>query len=152
MSLIYNDKDLGWKDLQKRLNEFKKLAIKVGIQTNAGINKGSKIVDYAVANEFGVPGHIPERSFIRSTADARKNWVAEIDKAYIAIIDKNERPIAAISKIGIIARDDIKQTITDGVEPQNSPETIKKKGSSHTLIDTGVLRNSIHYVFDKNNK
>lgn len=152
MSLTYTDKDLGWKDLKKRLKEFKKSTIKVGIQSNAGMNKGARIVDYAAANEFGIYGHIPERSFIRSTADKKKNWVSEIDKAYYSIIDKGAGAIAAIARVGIIARDDIKQTITDGVSPENSEFTIKKKGSSHTLIDTGRLRNSIQYKFQGNNE
>lgn len=147
MSLTYKDNDLGFKDLVKRLKEFKKSTIKVGIQTNAGMNKGERIVDYAAANEFGVAGHIPERSFIRSTADKKKNWVTEIDNAYISVIDKGEGAISAIAKVGIIARDDIIQTITDGVAPENRPFTIKKKGSSSTLIDTGVMRNSIQYKF-----
>jgi phage gpG-like protein len=150
MSLTYKDNDLGLKDLKKRLKEFKRSTIKVGIQNNAGINKGKRIVDYAANNEFGVLGHIPERSFIRSTADKNKNWADEIDNAYISVIDKGQRPLAAIARVGIIARDAIVQTITDGVRPENSPFTIKKKGSSKTLIDTGVLRKSIQYKFDEN--
>ncbi len=152
MSLIYRDTDLGWNDLQKRLKEFRRSTIKVGIQSNAGINNGARIVEYGAANEFGVYGHIPERSFIRSTADKKNNWSKQIEKAYYSIIDKGEGALSAIAKVGIIAKDDIKQTITDGVKPENNPFTIKKKGSSHTLIDTGVLRQSIQYKFEDYNK
>jgi phage gpG-like protein len=152
MSLTFVDKDLGWKDLQKRIKEFKKAVIKVGVQTNAGLNEdGTPIVKYAAYNEFGTiheGGNIPERSFIRETAKKYNNWNKEVDEAYTSVIDGKDTPFAAIAKVGIIARDDIKQAITDGIDPENAPATIAKKGSSKTLIDTGALRNSINYKFD----
>jgi phage gpG-like protein len=156
MSLTYTDKDKGWSELSKRLKEFKKAVIKVGVQSNAGLNKdGTSIVEYATYNEFGTiheGGNIPERSFIRSTADKNKNWQKQINDAYLNVIDGKDTPIAAIAKVGIKARDDIKQTITDLRIPPNAESTIKKKKSSNPLIDTGALRNSISYVFDRESR
>jgi phage gpG-like protein len=152
----YKDIDKGFNALEKRLKEFKTAVIKVGVQGREAqiLNDGVTVATYATTNEFGTKtagknGNIviPERSFIRSTTDKKKYWKVEIDKAYNSIIDGKDTAIAAIAKVGIIARDDIKQTITDGIPPPNAESTIKKKKSSHPLIDTGILRNSITYKF-----
>lgn len=151
--LIYKDTDRGWKDLQKRIKQFKKAVIKVGIQAGSGRSKeGVRVVDYGAWNEFGtdsIGGNIPERSFIRSTATAKNNWNKEIDKAYINVIDNKYSPLGAIGIVGVQAVDDIKETITAGVDPKNAPATVEKKGSTKTLIDTGLLRNSIRWKYEE---
>lgn len=151
--LVYKDTDFGWKDLQKRIKQFKKAVVKVGIQAGTGRNQdGVRVVDYAAWNEFGTQqqgGNIPERSFIRSTATKKNNWDKEIDKAYINVIDNKYSPLGAIGIVGVQAVDDIKATITAGVSPENAPATIKEKKSSKTLIDTGLLRNSIRWQYDE---
>ena len=40
---------------------------------------------------------------------------------------------------------DVKLTISNNMPPPNSEKTIKKKGSSKTLIDTGAMRNAVSY-------
>ncbi len=156
------DKDLGFKALKKRLEEFKKAVIKVGVQGRdaSKMNDGVTVVSYAAQNEFGNnfvgPNHnivIPERSFLRSTTDKKKGWKNELEQSYKNVFDGKDTALSAIAKVGIIARDDIIKTITDGVLPKNALSTIRKKKSDKTLIDTGVLRNSISYKFaDKDGK
>jgi hypothetical protein len=181
------DKDLGYRALKKRLNEFKKSVIKVGIQGKEAqvvnnirakqnesiraakevLEKGSSkpktikavtVVTYAAANEFGAKAGrngkvtIPERSFIRSTTDKKDYWQKEVEKAYGNIIDGKDTALSAIAKVGIIARDDIKKTISEGVPPPNAPITIAKKTvggkvGNHPLIDTGIMRQSVTYKF-----
>ncbi|HEY0772403.1 MAG TPA: hypothetical protein VGD31_18915 [Sphingobacteriaceae bacterium] len=152
----YKDIDKGFKDLERRLKEFKGIVVKVGVQGRdaSKLNNGTTVVTYAAANEFGTTTAgrsrnvvIPERSFLRSTTDKKDYWKKEIKTAYNSIIDRKDTAIAAIAKVGIIARDDIIRTITDFVPPPNAESTIKKKKSSQTLIDTGLLRNSISYKF-----
>lgn len=152
----YSDKDLGLKALLKRLKEFKKAIIKIGVQgpDSWKMTDGVPVVRYAAANEFGTKNAgrnrnvvIPERSFLRSTTDKKKGWRKEIDQAYVNVFEGKDAAIAAIAKVGIVARDDVIQTITDGVAPANARSTIAKKKSSKTLIDTGTLRNSISYKF-----
>ena len=156
ISIDVKDIDKGFKDLEKRLREFKKIVVKVGVQGRdaSRLNDGVTVVTYATANEFGTKNAgrsrsvvIPERSFIRSTTDKKNYWKKDIDAAYNSIIDGKNTALAAIAKVGIIARDDIIKTISDFVPPPNAESTIKKKKSSQTLIDTGLLRNSISYKF-----
>ena len=44
---------------------------------------------------------------------------------------------------GMELRDAIVLKILSNIPPENAPSTIKAKKSSHTLIDTGILLNSI---------
>lgn len=183
----YTDIDKGYRALKKRLMEFKKAVIKVGIQGKEAqvtndirakqnerirsakevLKNGSSkpraiksitIVTYAAANEFGAKAGknnnvtIPERSFIRSTTDKKNYWKKDIEKAYDSIIEGKDTGLSAIAKIGIIARDDIKKTITEGVPPPNALSTIRQKTvggkvGNHPLIDTGLMRNAVTYKF-----
>jgi len=54
--------------------------------------------------------------------------------------------------VGAFLEGQIKQTITRGRAewPPLSPETIKRKGSSKPLIDTGKLRNSVTHKVEGN--
>ncbi len=156
---IYTDIDKGYKALKKRLEEFKKAVVKVGVQGKDSwkMVDGVTVVTYAAANEFGTKTAgrnnnvtIPERSFLRSTTDKKGYWKSEIDKAYNNVLDDKDTALSAIAKVGIIARDNIIESITDGIPPPNAKSTIKKKKSSKPLIDTGTLRNSISYKFADN--
>ena len=40
---------------------------------------------------------------------------------------------------------DIKEKIDSNIPPLLSPATIKRKKSTKTLIDTGIMKNSINY-------
>jgi hypothetical protein len=154
MSVI--DKDTGWKDLKKRLKEFKETGIKVGIQNNAGLNdEGISIAEYGTANEYGTKqsgGNIPPRPFIRGAADKHKNWQTPIEQAYYDVIEGKKAPLAALALVGRVAVDDIKAYITDLKIPKNADSTKKKKKSDNPLIDTGLMRNSIRYQFTRLNK
>jgi hypothetical protein len=48
-----------------------------------------------------------------------------------------------LNKLGILAQGDIQQEITDLRDPPNAPATIKAKGSSNPLIDTGEMRSKV---------
>ncbi len=50
--------------------------------------------------------------------------------------------------IGLKLENAIRQKILSNVPPPNDPATIKAKGSSHTLIDTGTLLDSISHTVE----
>lgn len=110
------------------------------------------VLDKAIANEFGTRTkdgkvHVPERSFLRAALDRRRReWAsgARVD-AKAALVGRLTLEVAA-NRVGNRMRSDIQQQITDTHEPPNAPATIAAKGSSHPLIDTGQLRQSIRYV------
>lgn len=50
-----------------------------------------------------------------------------------------------LERVGLWAQGSIQQRISDGIPPPNAESTIRRKGSSTPLIDTGQLRTSIKY-------
>lgn len=103
------------------------------------------VAQVAMMNEFGTET-APERSFIRSTMSAiRKKLKLTIKKLSRKIVDGKIDKHAALGLVGEFVITHIKDTITDGVPPPNAPSTVKAKGSDHTLIDTGQMRDSLDY-------
>lgn len=87
---------------------------------------------------------IPARPFLDIGV---MNGVDEYDQAL------NEREHEdlqdALKTIGVFAQGAVRSYMTDLQDPPNAPSTIKKKGSSNPLIDTGELRSSITWVVSK---
>ena len=54
-----------------------------------------------------------------------------------------------LNTLGAKAAADVKNTIRQGIPPPNSPETIRRKGSSRPLIDTGQLINAITWIVER---
>lgn len=145
------DTDKGFLAIKKALLSLRKKEIKVGIHEGAGENAktGTLIVDYAIANEYGT-SRIPERSFMRSTYDEKeKEWNKALDKIVGGVIEGDVSNIEQkISFVGVQIVNDIKEKIDSNIPPSLSEATIKRKGSSKTLIDTGIMRASITYKIE----
>ena len=142
------DTDKGMLELTKALAKLKNTEIKVGVFSDAVNTEGKNteyVADYAIANEYGY-GHIPERSFIRSTIDEQQDAWSKLMGDVLTNTTKTgganlERDLY---KVGAVARSDIIAKINSNISPQNAPATIKRKGNKNrTLIEHGVLRNSI---------
>lgn len=117
------------------------------------------LVEVASVHEFGSQdGSIPERSFLRSTADRKgetyiKAAAQAIGQALDQISIRGIGPVAdtfaaALDPIGLRVVRDVQTTIRDqgpGWKPL-AAVTIKRKGSSKALIDTGRLRQSIRHT------
>lgn len=54
-----------------------------------------------------------------------------------------------MKEIGVFQKDMVQTTIEDGYFEPNSEATIRRKGSSHPLIDTGTMKNSVNFVIKK---
>lgn len=132
--------------LEKLLEKMAKAPhVAVGILQDKVVSKGFSMLDLALVHEFGSKdGRIPQRSFIRSTCDAKQkehlNLMAKVQGMYLAgkIAMKQ-----ALHTIGSVVEKDIVQSINRGIEPDLKPATIKRKKSSKPLIDTGRLKGSI---------
>lgn len=139
---------LGLKSVDKGYNIIKRRyavgrnLIKVGIQGIAG----AKLVMVGTWNEFGT-AHIPQRSFIRAAIDEHreelKEYAHELLKEYL---NKGDDIAHYLGRLGEKTQALIQKKIQSGVPPPNAPATIKRKGSSKTLIDTGALLHSIRWA------
>lgn len=100
---------------------------------------GLNIAQNARLQEFGTY-NIPPRPFFRNALrQNEKKWIAFYKSGL------KQRDLNIVGKVGVMASSDIKMSITKTLTPPNAEATIKKKGSSHPLIDTGLLRAAIDY-------
>jgi phage gpG-like protein len=132
--------------LEKLLKEVQKNPhVAVGVLQDEPHDEDFSMVDLAMIHEYGSSNRkIPERSFIRSTCDTkRKKHLGLIGKFHWQIILGRITAKQALTQLGEVVSKDIVQTINNGIEPELKEVTIKRKGSSKPLIDTGRLKGSI---------
>lgn len=92
-------------------------------------------------NQFGTE-HIPARPWLDKGVEA---GAEKITKTAIELFKRGEDPRRVMDALGAVAAGEVQQYITDLDSPPNAPSTVKCKGSSNPLIDTGALRQSITY-------
>ena len=124
--------------------------VRIGFRGPEGLAKhpGSPdvtIVEVATFNEFGT-SNIPERSFIRSTMDENRNALLQTNKQlFFEIVVGSMTTERALNILGMKMKALIQKKITDLRTPPNAPSTIRQKGSSNPLIDTGTMRQAVTY-------
>jgi len=140
------DKDLGLKRFKAELEKAKVATVLIGVH-QGDMNGGKSIAEYGAYNEFGTSS-IPDRSFMRTSFDENNSRISrDIEREYNKLKLGSTDVYTALSLIGLRHSDDIKRTITyRNILPALAPSTVKRKGSSKTLIDSGALRKSIHHV------
>lgn len=99
---------------------------------------------------------IPPRPFIQPALNAHKEEIiSSLERtARMALSSGSTSVISSLNKLGLRCQNWVRRWFTDpanGWAP-NAPSTIKKKGSSRPLIDTGELRKSISYVIRRGGK
>ena len=146
------DIDKGFKNFTKLLNDLSKVKIEAGVFGDAGANpkSGESIVEYAVYNEYGTE-HIPARPFMGLTADSKgDDWTKLMTDCFDKALETEGKNIEKdLGRIGEQITGDIKKTVSSNISPANAASTIKRKGSSKTLIDTGALRAAISSKISK---
>lgn len=148
-----NFKGAGLKALEARIRELGKKKVVVGVPaaTNGIRDDGLSNATIAAAHEFGVPGHIPERSFLRTTVGENKDKITGLlVRELKADISQGNFSGRAFAIVGEKLSGEVKRRIQSGINPELDPKTVARKGSSKPLIDTGNLLQSITYeVRDK---
>lgn len=144
-------RDNGLGALTKRLKAFGKgYTLTVGVHGPEGeaTDGGTTVAEVATINEFGIG--VPERSFIRDWADlneARNN--ASLRTVAAVVIRGGYTIEVGLGRLGALFQGEIQARMSTGIPPPNAPSTIKKKGSSTTLINTGQLHSSILWKLEK---
>ena len=147
----YRDEDKGMEKIREEIAKLKCLGVKAGIVEGAGNVDGIAIAQYAAYNEFGVPGKtkkwdIPPRPFIRGWLENHASEIKTMqEKLFKQVSDGKMSATMAMQRLGQFAQDGIKKYIVGGVFEPNAETTIRQKGSSRPLIDTGTMRNSVRY-------
>jgi hypothetical protein len=158
----YDRQTKAGKNFLKELEELAKLRVRVGFtaaKKGQGINQedvdaadysdGATVAEIAAWNEFGTE-HIPARPFLRDSVDKNRDRIKNNCKAVLEAVatgKKTAKEAAAI--IGAIQVGQIQVEIRNGDFEANAESTIKIKGSARPLIDTGRMRQSVHYVIEE---
>lgn len=130
----------------RQINELKSKKVFVGFQSgDAAEDNGTDVVDVAAYNELGT-SRIPSRPFIRDSVDNHKDKISSFCKGQVRRLVTGATAEDCLKKIGVFGVSLIQEEITKGSFVQNSEPTIRKKGSSKPLIDTGRMRQSVKYV------
>lgn len=131
--------------LESKLKLNKKKTLQVGFFETAKYGNGTQVASVAYWQEFGTL-KIPMRPFFR-------NAITKNSKKWFAILGNEIKTSGnaefALNRLGEIAKGDIVQSITALKTPPNAESTIKQKGSSNPLINTGFLRASVNYKVTK---
>lgn len=150
--LSIHETDRGWKEIERVLTTLKqrKSFVKAGVLGDGKPrDDGLSNVDLAMIHEFGAPkAGIPERSFIRSSFDmGRASYVSMLAKLLRQVYEGRKSIEQALGVVGLQMATDMKAAITAGagIPPPLKEATIKAKGSSRPLVDSGQLLGSISW-------
>lgn len=135
------DIDLGFEAITRRIAAADGEMVEVGLLAPEQATIGTH-------NEFGTR-NAPERPFMRRAFDDNVERYATIMADGARKLVDGGTVEGALTKAGIVASSDIKRQITELRDPPNAAATIKAKGSSNPLIDTGAMRNAVAFELTK---
>ena len=157
-------------DLVRELNYLATHQVHIGIFADAERTDDATMLVIAYAHEFGakIPKRfktthvqgpwgstkerdesakwiiIPERSYLRAGFDTYANEVqGKMEYLLGQVLDGKTTGRHALNALGGFVATRIQAYLTDLKTPPLAESTIKRKGSSNPLIDTGQLRDSI---------
>jgi hypothetical protein len=167
------DRDLGWNALKETLrslrgrDSYAKIGLlgekAAAVEHQAEAKTTAEVmtnVVLAAIHEFGTE-HVPERSFIRSTFDAKREEYLELLRKLIPAVYDGKTTISNVLNImGMKMKSDMKNAILEGsgIPPPLAPSTVKakqRKGSwrktpakdaPRPLVDTGRLVAAIDHA------
>jgi hypothetical protein len=103
------------------------------------------IGEVAEIHELGL-GSAPRRSFLSDWVDEKRPEIENVIVRGGRAVARGKADVAQVlEQIGVWAVGSIQERMANNIPPPLAPETIKRKGSSVALIDTGQLRSSITY-------
>jgi len=117
----------------------------VGVHAPEGAQQhsdGPTVLQIAEWNEFGLG--VPQRSFVRAWFDEQKGDVhLTLRDQLRGATRRGDALQTSLNRVALFAQGRMQKRIADGIEPENAPSTIARKGSSKPLIDKGILRAAI---------
>ena len=127
-----------------QIEQLKKLQVQVGFQAGAAADEdGVDIANIAMWNELGT-SRSPARPFMRKSVDENTDKIKSMCARQLKRLGASAQDI--LEKIGVFQKGLIQRKIVDGTFEPNAPSTIRKKGSSRPLIDTGRMRQSVNFI------
>lgn len=111
---------------------------------------GTPVAYVATIQEFGYPeGGIPARPTMRPTADAmRGEWTDLLRRGAKAALNGQISARDVLESVALRAAGDVGKSIQALTSPALHPDTIKAKGFSKPLVDTGLMFQSVTGVVE----
>lgn len=141
-------------DIVKRMKNAPSVFVGIPKGTN-NYPDGTSTIMVGAVHEFGSDARgIPQRSYLRTTInEKRDSYKPFFAKAGKGVFVNRAKQTQAMNLLGLKVQSDVRQKITDIKEPPLSARTIEARIAKHgvkgqnanPLIDTGHLRQSIHY-------
>ena len=142
-------------NLQKGFNFLRHTDVLVGVpEENSGTREdGVTNAELLFIHTNGSPArNIPARPVMQlalAEEDTRKRLQQMFGKSFrLVLVGNVDGAKKVYHQIGMVGASAVQKKFGT-VPPPNAPSTVKKKGSSATLIDTGALRAAITYVVRK---
>lgn len=150
-----------WNALVRRLSNLSRYHTEVGFPLSGKVEEPSRVgsgheparsmVDLAFiasVHEYGTrDGRVPARPFFRPALDGNREAISEIQDVALARVVRGTCTVKeGLALVGEKACSLIRKQIRALKWPPLKPTTIKRKGSSKLLIDTGQLINSVQHV------
>ena len=134
----------------KEIEKLCKMQVRVGYQQGKDFyeEEGKKVdlLDVAMFNELGTSS-TPSRPFMRDSVDDNADSINKFCQEQLKGIANGSKDAETVLKaIGAMQVGLVQKTIVDGNFTPNAQSTIAKKGSDKPLRDTGLMRQSVHYV------
>lgn len=129
-------------------NISKAATLRVGFLEGATYPDGKSVAMVAAIHEFGAPrAGIPPRPYFRNMI-ARKSpeWPDAIGKLLVA---NNYDLALTFAQAGEAIAGQLRQSIVDTNSPALAESTVRRKGFSKPLVDTGHMLNSVDYEVTK---
>jgi GNAT superfamily N-acetyltransferase len=116
--------------------------LKVGFLANATYPDGKQVALIAAFNEFGTAKAPPRPFFRNMIANKSKGW----GPSAASLLKQTGYDVrVTLDFVGQGIAGQLAQSITDLMSPPLAESTVKRKGFSKPLVDTGHMRNSISY-------
>lgn len=116
-------------------------SVRVGFLEKATYPDGKSVASIAAVNEFGGSG--PPRPFFRNMIKANApSWGDDVGKVLKATNFDASRTLGLMGE-RIVGQ--LRQSIRDLTSPPLAPSTVRRKGFSKPLVETGVMLNSADY-------
>lgn len=130
----------------RMLAELAGKEVRIGFQQGeASEDDGTDICDIAAWNELGTE-HIPSRPFLRKSVDENEGKISQFLQAEARSLASGKTAETLLNEIGNFQKSLVQEKITEGSFTPNAESTIRRKGASKPLIDTGRMRQSVNYV------
>lgn len=142
--------------VSKELAKARKMHVDVGViadkLTRQAYDTGKSVLEVAAIHEFG-EGKVPQRSFLRMPFELKKGILdSGIKQQFGLLLNGKLTAEKALGRVGALASNISKTAFVTGGYGQwkeLKKETIRKKGSSQILIESGTLRRSITWQIKK---